>query len=273
MARLNEILGTLPSGIVVPLSDDQMTQHLRDVYIMNDVEKRRRGKTRKRIDLYHDRGSAQINDMVDDVFKNARVRDMRKKFVELASFQNLTKRIVREISSVYSEPALRRVRSAPMNRRYQQLLRQVRMDRRMRLGNQMLNLCNEVVPWFDLSMGKPVMRIVTPDNFWAVSHPNDATMLAALIFDQAPTAGYVSTSETPHYLVVCDGEQFSLNENGRLLPKTRKPIGLSRMPMLLVHRVEPTTKLLDPDPGNDIINAHKAIALINVSVNIRCTIG
>lgn len=260
---LNEILGTLPSGAIAAMSDDQMTKHLRECYIMSDAEKKRRELTRMRVDLYHDRGDAQIRAMVDSIFANQKVRELRKKFVELASFQNLTKRIIREISSVYSEPALRKVSGKTMNENYKRLQRDLRLDRRMRVANQMLNLCNEVVVWFDVSMGFPKVRVVTPDNFWAVAHPNDPTHLAALIFDQAPGAGYVSTPETPYYLVVSDDEQFSLNKDGRLLPGTRKPIGLSRMPMMLVHRVEPTTSLLCPEPGKDIIAAHKAIALIN----------
>lgn len=261
---LNEILGTLPSGMVTRISDDDMTKHLRECYIMSDSEKERRRKARMRIDLYHDRGDEQIRAMVDDIFKNQRVRDMRKKFVELASFQNLTKRIVREISSVYSESASRRVARQTQNRVYNDLQSRIRLDRRMRLANQMLNLCNDVVVWFDVFMGQPVVRVVTPDNFWAVAHPNDPTHLAAIIFDRIPGRGAVVTQKTPHYLVVTDDEQFSLDQHGRLLPETRMPLGLSRMPMVMVHRVEPTTCLLTPDPGSDIISAHKAITLINV---------
>jgi hypothetical protein len=263
MPTLNEILGTLPNGMVAALSDDAMTKHLREVYINSDAEKNRRDKTRMRIDLYNDKGAAQIRSMIDEIFRNTSVRDWQKKFAELASFQNLTKRVIREISAVYSEPATRSVRSERMNRVYRTLIRNVRMDRRMRLANQMVNLCNEAVLWFDLAMGKPVLRVVTPDNFWAVAHPNDPCELAALIFDKVPGKGVPVTVDTPFYLVVSDSEQFCLNQHGRLLPETRKPIGMSRMPMVLVHRVEPTTELLCPDPGNDIIAAHKAIALIN----------
>lgn len=252
MPILNDLFG----------SNDALGKHLRESYIFNDAEAQRRKKTRMRIDLYNDRGQAQISAMVDDIFKNAQVKHLRKKFVELAMFQNLTKRIIREVSSVYSEPATRTVESRKMNERYQDLQRVLSMDRRMRLGNNMLNLCNEVVPWFDFRRGKPILRMVTPDNFWAVCHPDDPTDCVALIFDKLPAKGAIITKDTPFYLVVSDDERRYYNKDGRLL--SAQPHGLSRMPMRLVHRTEPTSALLNPDSGNDIIAAHKSLALINL---------
>ncbi len=265
MPSLNEILGTLPSGAVVALNDAEVTKVLRESYIFNPREKDRRKRMRLRVDLYNDRGHKQIVDMIDRLFRNAKVRGWRKQFAELGAFQNLTRRIIREISTVYSEPAKRVVKSRPMNARYQILQRGLHQDRRMRVGNHMLNLCNEIVIWFDITvtLDKPVIRIVTPDNFWAVAHPLDPTELVAIIFDQTPARGRASSPSTPHYLVITDEESFRLNENGMMIGG-KTPTGLTRMPMMLVHRVEPTEALLNPDPGNDIANAHMALALINV---------
>jgi hypothetical protein len=260
---LNQTLGTLPSGNVITLKDDDMTKILREVYVFNNEEKKRRDQTRKRIDLYQDKGQAQFEEMANTIWNNAKVRRWNKKFIELAQYQNLTKRVVREISAVYSESARRRVKSPVMDKRYQELQRITRMDRRMRLGNQMLNLCNETVVWFDIESGMPVLRVSTPDNFWAVAHPNDPTLLVALIFDRAPPPGRPVTMDTPVYMVVDDETVFFLNQLGGMLAGSRKPHGLSRMPMILVHKNEPMSSLLDPDPGNDIIAAHKALALVN----------
>lgn len=254
MGYLNELFGT----------DDALAKHLRECYIFSDEENMRRKQARMRIDLYNDEGAAQIDAMLDSIFDNSMVRSARKKFVELASFQNLTKRIVREISAVYSEPATRRVRSSAMDRRYQEVQRITGLDRKMRLANQMLNLCNEVVTFFDIQRGKPKLRIVTPDNFWAVSSYEDPTELVAVIFDKFPVKGQPVSPKTPYYLVVADDEVFSLDKDGRILPETRRSHGLSRMPLQLIHRVEPTTRLLNPNPGRDIIAAHKSLALINV---------
>lgn len=262
---INEILGTLPSGAVTSLSDDQMTQYLRENYIDSGEEKKRRAITRKRIDLYKDEGEKHFEALIDDKFKNMSNREQRKKFIGIAMYQNLTRRIVREISAVYSQAAKRTVKSEPMNARYSALQRTLRMDKRLRLANQMVNLCNEAVVWFDIKRtGKPVIRVVTPDNFWAVCHPNDPTELVAFIFDRHPTAGSKVSPSTPRYIVVTETEHFALNESSRMIQGSRMLHGLSRMPAILVHRTEPDTKLLDASPGKDITAAHEALALMNI---------
>lgn len=242
---------------------EQQAKHLRDCYINSDAEKARQVMARKRIDLFNDNGSAQIDDMLNDVFANAKVRSLRKKFAELAAFQNLTKRIVREVSSVYSEPATRTVKSGKMLKNYRRLQRDLRLDRRMRLANQMVNLNNDVVLWFDIRDDRPYLRVVTPDVFWAICHPSDPTYLIGVMIDQAPPKGRAKTINTPAYFVMDDSEQFFLNEHCNEIPGSRKKHGLSRMPMLLVHRQEPSSTLLSPNPGKDIVAAHKALALVN----------
>ncbi len=238
-------------------------KHLRECYIQSDAEKARQVAMRKRIDLFNDNGAAQIDDMLNEVFANEKVRSLRKKFAEIASFQNLTRRVIREVSSVYSEPATRMISSARMLVPYRRLQRDLRLDRRMRLGNQMLNLCNDIVLWFDLIESSPVLRVVTPDCFWAICHPADPTHLLGIMIDMAPPKGAPVTIDTPHYFVINDVEQFHLNQHAREIEGSRKSHGLSRMPMLLVHRQEPTSTLLSPNPGKDIIAAHKALALVN----------
>lgn len=252
-------------GVGSPLTDDQVATYLRENFIHSDAEKLRRRMARERIDLFHDRGKAQIDAMVDDIFKNAKVRHLRKQFTELASFQNLTKRIVREVSSVYSEPATRRVRSRQQSQVYADLQRSMRLDRRMRLANQMWNLCNDTLLWFGVWLNRPVLRVVTPDKFWAVPHPDDPTTPCGYIVDKMPPRGIVPNSSTPRYVVMDDAGWFYLNDRVRFIPGSRRAWGLSRMPLLLAQKCEPVEQgtLLNPDPGADIVAAHKALALIN----------
>src|SRR4030067_1116811 len=79
----------------------------RESYWDNDAEKARRVEMKMRLDLYRDRGRLHFEAMVDDVFKNSQVREWRKLFVKYAGVKNVTKRIVREISTVYSATATR----------------------------------------------------------------------------------------------------------------------------------------------------------------------
>lgn len=253
-----DTLGTLPSGEVRRLSPDQMTVFLRSKYQTKAEDERKRDSV-MRLDLFRDRGRPHFERVVDDLFKNARVRQWRKDFVRLAEFQNVTKRVVREVSSVYSEPANREVSSG--DKKYQELQRVVRFDRKMRQVNRYGNLINHCLVWPDVVDGRPVMRTVTTDRFCAVAHPNDPTHPVAYIIDQFPNGLNVTDSD-PHYLLMSEFEFVKLDKSWRAVGAPSEH-GLGRMPALLWSREEPDDCLLDRTSGNDLTSAHLAVALLN----------
>ena len=258
---LNESLGTLPSGRIVRLSDDLVSRHLRDKYIQNRDEIARQAEATKRLDLYRDRGQAHFERVIDDVFADPQVREWRKTFVKYALFQNITKRVVREMSAVYSEPAARSI--AVGAKKYRDLQHEARMDRRMRHVNRMGNLLNNVLVWPDVSMGSAVIRVVTPDKFWAVANPNDPSMLAGFIIEQFHRGVLNSRATDPHYLVIDGKSFFNLDKDGRMVAESRRPHGLDFMPALLFSREENDEGLLDETSGKDLISAHEAVAPLN----------
>lgn len=260
LGSINETLGTLPSGRVVPFSDDEVTKHLRECYLHSDAHEARQRAAQDRLDLYFDRGEAQIRAMADALFKDERVAKWRKAFIEIALFQNVTRRVVREISAVYADEATRTVRSG--NKRYQELQRRLRLDRRMRRINQLANLLNDVVVWFRVKpkIG-PHLEVIPPSKFWAVCHPNDPEHLVAVIVDQSPAVERPVTE--PHYLAMTEDGWFRLDKRGRLAGGFMT-WGTELAPWILHHAEEPVGALLNPDRGKDLIHAHKAVALLNV---------
>jgi hypothetical protein len=256
---LRETLGTLPDGGVAPLSMDQTTGFIRDRYKTRSEDDRRRESIR-RIDMFRDRGRRHFEEVVDTIFKNAKVREWRKDFVRLAEFQNLTKRIVCEKSTVYMQPATRSVSKG--DSRYQQLLRYVRFDRKMRQVNRYGNLINHCLVWPDVVDGRPFMRTVTTDHFCAVAHPNDPTRPVAFVIDQYPNGIQVS-ERSPHYLVMSELEFFKLDKEWRYVEGTYAEHGLGTMPALLWSREEPDDCILDATSGRDLTSAHLAVALLN----------
>lgn len=257
--QLNSILGTLPSGRVFPLSDDDLSRYLRDEYVFNEGEKTRQHKMLERLDFYHDRYERHIHQIADVIFRNDSVREWRKKFIEFALFQNVTRRIIREISAVYSEPAKRTIGAA--NDRYQELQTAMRLDQRMRKANRYLNLCNQVLIWFRVRNGTPQLQVVPPSSFWAVCDPNDPEQAVAVIIDQSPPKSAPDTE--PHYLVMAEDAWFYLDARGHIVRNAFGEWGSVR-PWLLLHREEPDGRLLDPHSGSDLLHAHKAVALLNV---------
>ena len=96
---INSVLGELPSGKVAPLSDEQLGRLLRDGYLGSEAEKKRIAKSEKRLDLFCDRTTVLYNDIVDSVFTHDRLKADYKAFVRYARYQNVSRRIVEEIST------------------------------------------------------------------------------------------------------------------------------------------------------------------------------
>lgn len=270
MPSILDTLGTLPDGQVRRLKPDAMAKYLRDGWhpVSNRAEAERRKDMRVRLDLYKDRGRPHLEAVLDRLFKNPKVRALRKELLDLAEFQNLTKRIIREISTVYSEPATRTLKSGvTAQRKFKAFQESVSYDRKMRNINRLGNLGNNYLVWPDIRPdGSPVMRGVFPDKFVAIPHPNDPLMAVAYVVDQCldyakPTA--------PHYIGMSDTEYFWLDRDWRLIKSKEFPDGmvphnLGTLPALLWSAEEPDETLLDSTTGRDMISAHLAVALINV---------
>lgn len=235
------------------------TRYLRDRY-NTTAEDSRKAEAVKRLDLFRDRGRKHFEKQLETIFKNAKVRQQRKDFLALAEFQNITKRVVREISTVYSEPAKRTIGAG--DQRYQDFQRAVRFDRVMRQVNAYGNLLNNCLVWPDVVDGQPVLRTVTTDRFSAVAHPNDPLLPVAYIVDQF-SRGIGVTAKSPHYLVITAFEFFKLDKDWRYVEGSMVEHGLGRMPALLWHREEPDYALLDSSSGSDLTSAHMAVALLN----------
>jgi len=264
--KLADRLGTLPSGKIQPLSPDTVGRWLREKYLTDTSEMRRRKDVQLRLDFYDDRSASQIEADIEMLFKNARVREWRKELIPFAEFQNLTRRVVNEISTVYSEPATRAIKGKQATEQYKELQRLIRMDRRMRRVNRLVNLCNDVLIYFHVrpdDRDTPVLQVVTPDQFYAVSHPNDPAWPVAYILCQTPRALYVKDSD-PHYLVLTEAEHFKLDKNGLIITETYSEHEMGRIPAVLAQREEREDAILDASSGRDLISAHRAIALLNV---------
>jgi hypothetical protein len=268
MPMLNEILGELPSGKVAALDDEAVGKHLREHYLHNDAEKKRQAKMAKRLDLFHDRTQKIFEQIVDETFEDPDLKKDRKKFVRYAKFQNVTNRVVEEISTVYDEAAERHA-GAPRgdnDKAYQSLLCSdgVRINSQQRIANEYVNLLNEVLEWFVIDNdGEPQLRIWTPDKFWAVSHPLDPIKLIAVIFP-IDRMGFPSDPTMPKYQLWSNEETVQIDGRGFIMSATRQEHGLGRMPGVLVHRRPPVSELLDSVTGDDLTSAHEAVALLNI---------
>ncbi len=271
MTVLLDAFSELPAGGRVVRTYDEIAKALDDSWISNEDDRIREMK--KRVDLYEDRTWNILKDQIRRQFGSEEIIQSKNQLLSESRFQNVTRRIINEISTVYSENAKRSVAAADG---YQEFLRVTHFQRVMEVVNQRLNLCNEV--WLSAGVdraGAPVVRVATPDRFWAISHPLDPIQHIGMVFP-IPARGIKRSELDPHFVVWSATEKFFLNGNKRIVKDVVWPEGtamhsdgvavnpLGAMPGVLLHRRIPVDRLLDWDTGKDLISAHEAIMLLNL---------
>ncbi len=256
-----ETLGTMPNGEVARLDVDGLRRSMERWRPNHKDEEARRKETKKRLDLYKDRGRKYIEDAVDKAYRNPQSREWRKALIEFAEFQNVTKRVIRETSTVYSEPASRKLSSASATLKYKEFQEEVFYDFKLRSVNHFGNLTNDLLVWPVVKDGVPEMRVVTQDRFTAIPHPLNPLKPVMYVVDQFPD-GYNVKVTDPHYLGMSEKEWVYLDKDWRVI--SIEEHGLDRMPALLWHRQVPDECLLDWSSGRDLVSAHLAVALLNV---------
>ena len=228
-----------------------------------------------RLRLYRDKWQQDIERVIDTVYESAEYQRTLKRYIPITRHQNVSRRIVDEIASLYDRPALRTLADPKETERLRAEEKRLRLHEIMQEANRLVTLCNEILVWqFAGIDAETRLRIVTPDAFDAIPHPQDALVPAAFLIDMAPPS--MPDSETrarlPYYELWDDTYRYLINQSGHLVTADGQPAtepirhGLGRIPGVLLHRREPTTCLLDGDTGADIQSGHLAVALLNVMI-------
>lgn len=237
----------------------------------SSVHRKRRNAIATRLRLYRDDAHVDFYQVINRVFKDRKVRGDRYDMVELAEHRNITRGIVDEISSLYDRPALRSMPSESATNSYRGICKLLDVDDIMQEGLRLTTLCNDVLVWSTVnSAGKPSLRLITPDLFDAIPLPDDATAIAALLFDRAPDS-------PDNAKAICfelwDAEfRYLLNRDGRLVDEFGNfathpvPHGQRGLPGFIMHRRKPMEFLLDARHGADITSAHLAVFLIDCMI-------
>lgn len=251
-------LGRFSDGTVRRLDDDGLHRAIHRWHPASRDETPRRQEIRKRIDLFKDRGRKHFEEAIKNVYRNPKSQEWRLKLVEYAEFQNVTKRVIREISTVYSEPAKRTVSGG--SEKYIEFQEQVRYDNKLRAVNQYGNLTNDLLVWPVVKDDVPEMRVVTQDRMTVIPDPFNPLRPVMYVVDQIPNGLEIRVTDL-HYLGMTEFEWVFLDKDWRVI-KTEEH-GLGQMPALLWHRQEPDETILDWSSGKDLTSAHLAVALLN----------
>lgn len=236
--------------------------YLRDQYIKNPIAIARRDDAKKRDAYYEGGGDEYIKRLVYLAFEDPLTRRLRGDLVCQAKWNNVLRRVARELGTVYNKPAKRRATETDV---YRNFVKRVKMDAVMREVDRKLTIHGDL--WVQYRVRRetkePVVDVVTPAMFWAVCHPQDQTQLYAIVLDQTP--GRV-TRATPCYRVWTAAETFQLDAECRVIVASVEANSLKRLPGVLASLRPASAKgqLLEECPAADLVAAHEMIWFQNV---------
>lgn len=250
-----------------PLSWPELSRFLREHYWQNEANKQRKASASVRQAFYDGGGDAAMVEMLGDVFTDNDVIRLRQQWVRHAKHNNVLRRAVNELATVYGSPATRVVAGDDNNARYQAMQRRTRMHEVMQRVNRLgyLHRAVFVYPRTRMSAAgslEPVIEIVTPDRFDAICHPQDPTLLCAISIDLAVKS--VHGLATPARIVLTATEYIFVDGMGQFIESSLRPHEFGRIPGVL-HCVDaPTAGLLDSRATDDLESAHRAVWFENI---------
>lgn len=223
------------------------------------AEQRRRARAKKRHQLYRGAGDEHMNQLLGEVFSDKDVLEKRTQWVPYTKHDNVLRKVVGELATVYTAPATRTVDGDENNRRYQEVQRLCRQSQVMQRANQMAVLHNAIAigPRIRIEpdgVARPVLDVITPANFYAVRDPADATLCIGLIFENdyclaSPSATFAK------YTLWGWREQIPINSDGEVIVEDIKEHDRGRIPWDLFTLEPPDGCLLDEDTGEDLVAA------------------
>lgn len=238
------------------------------------AEQVRRKRMAQRVRLYRDDSEQDIGAAIDMVFETKSVREERRKMIAVASEQNITRLIIDQIASLYDRPARRALAAAGEVERFRVAEKRVALHEIMQEAHRLTVLCNEVMIWQYEGLDGKRLRVVTPDMFTAIASPQDHCAMAGVLIDASPLTilDGEAKKRLPHFELWDDKFRYLINAAGHLVTLDGEPAavpiehGLDRIPAVLLHRREPTERLMEDRHGRDITSAHLGCAVLQVMI-------
>ncbi len=239
--------------------------------------KAKAGAENDRMDEAEDRLNLYVDDFEEIIDKELALQFSEKTYSRIKLFingsQNIVKRVVDEISIIYTEEPTRT--TEPESTRYAEIVEETRLDLKMKKVNRFTNLFNECIVKIGaredrLKGWQIVYDILTPDMVMVIQNEDDPTIADGYVYLRAWRDTKNNVNSEYHYWHV-DGvykifdKEFRLQEtiygNGEGDDEYpyRNSDGRVILPFVDFHRTEPDNDFWDRDSGRDLINATIAV--------------
>ena len=264
---IRDVLSTLPSGEQgVALSTSELGAYLSETYD-TQAERDRNARHATRDEIYMDGGLSVMNRVLDAVYQDPLLRDLRKKMVPYTRFNNALKRVVNELSSVYSAPAIRSVASG--DEVYQDVLTATSFGDVAVRFNRLYNLHRAVLVGFRVralpdGSRQPVVDMVSPASARAVLHPNDSALVVGWLIRIAHKSARRGNERPAAWALWTDHERVMLDERLQPIESTYLEHGFGVCPWVPIVRHRGIPGFWPGEEGEDLVSAQIALWLVNI---------
>lgn len=228
------------------------------------AEDDRMDEAENRLSLYMDDYEAIIQSEMSAIFSKDTYDKLKDK---VNQSQNVLKRIINEISTIYKAEAKRTLDiKSP---RYDELQKELNLDLKMRRANRFTNLLNECLIKIGVRDGKIVHDFITPHICSVIQDDKDPTRAKAIIY-QMTWVDTKTKAEIDYHYWSDEGDYFIFNKNWKIKEviyegnspyKDPQRKGKFILPFVVFHRQEPLCNFWDQDSGRDLYNAATTIGV------------
>lgn len=257
-------LATLPTGAPGhPLTWGELPAYLAEhCNAQEDRDREIRHKTRD--DILRDGGLDCLIALIRKVFRDKKVQDLRVEWAPYARFNNPMKRVVNEVSTVYSEPAVRRVNNAANQAAYDALLEYVQFEQVMQAANRLYNGHRAILVGFRVrpqpdGVLEPVVDVVTPSSFRVVRHPNDPTLPLGYLIRTGARPARGAVGRKPSWMLWTDHEYMALDDSFVPFGETHQEHGYGLCPYVPIVRSVGCHDFWPGCEGEDLVAATFAV--------------
>lgn len=230
------------------------------------AEEERMDEAQEKIDLYQDDFEEIIRNRMANLFEKD---NYERLFYHVNHSQNVIKRIVNEISTVYKSEA-KRILSKEC-KRYDELKAIINYDVILKKVNRYTNLLNESMLKIGIRDGEICYDLITPNITMVIQNEQDPTEADAIMYSltKVNTIFGQKKDEIRWFYWDIEGNHFILDEGMKIIeiiyeedsPYIDVEKDKHLLPFVTFHKQHPDYSFWDQDTGRDLYNAALAVSI------------
>lgn len=252
----------------MPLFESKVKQALKISVLeaKQRAEDERMDEAQEKIDLYQDDFEEIIRSRMEDLFQKD---NYDRLYYHVNHSQNVLKRIINEISTVYKSEAKRTL--SKECKRYEELKAKINYDVILKKVNRYTNLLNESMLKIGIRDGEICYDLITPNITMVIQNEEDPTEADAIMYSltRVNTLFGYKGEEIRWFYWDIEGNHFILDEDMKIreiIYEEDSPYFDSEkdkfiLPFVIFHRQHPDYSFWDQDTGRDLYNAALAVSI------------